>query len=180
MSPSSKSQTLITAALVAVLITLVAAATAFAQELRQPRLCGAECMTNLLKAAQEYDKTIKKEHLEAIAEALSKLPPEKLKAGIVLKARFNEAERMIGKMNQPRNTAPAAKATGQAQATQAGNSAADIARDQGCAAIDYCSRFLKNFTTEGGNRWNRFRDGVFVPIGILFLLPGAVMSQMRA
>jgi len=181
VSPSSKaSRNIITAALVAVLLTLVAAATAFGQELRKPAVCGGEQFTNLLKLAKEYDKTIKKEHLDAICEALAKVPPEKLKAEHLLKSRWNETERMIGKMNQPRNTAPAAKATGQAQATQTGNSAADIARDQGCAAIDYCSRFLKNFTTEGGNRWNRFRDGVFVPIGILFLLPGAVMSQMRA
>ncbi len=77
-------------------------------------------------------------------------------------ARFNEAERMMGKMNKPGNTAPAAKSSGQAQATQIGNASADIARDQSCAAIDYSSRFLKNFTAEGGNRWNRFRDGVFV------------------
>ncbi len=86
----------------------------------------------------------------------------------------------MGKMNKPNNTAPAAKSSGQAQATQTGNSAADIARDQACASIDCSSRFLRNFTSEGGNRWNRFRDGVFVPIGILLLLPGAVMTQVRA
>lgn len=181
MSSSGNITKITLASLAALMLILTAVAPgALAQGLRPKNKMGTDGASTSVKAAKEYDKAIKKERLDAIAEALSKLPPEKLKAIVLRMSRWNQTERMIGQMNQPRNTAPTAKATGQAQATQAGNSAADIARDQGCAAIDYCSRFLKNFTTEGGNRWNRFRDGVFVPIGILFLLPGAVMSQMRA
>jgi len=173
-------QTIILAGIAAIVLAVTTASALWAQELRKPDVSGGEPKTNALPLAKKYDDDIKKDHLDALAEAYAKLPPDKLKAKTLLEAGFNEAERLMGKMNQPRNTAPAAKATGQAQATQMGNSAADIARDQGCAAIDYCSRFLKNFTSEGGNRWNRFRDGVFVPIGILFLLPGAVMTQVRA
>ncbi len=39
---------------------------------------------------------------------------------------------------------------------------------------------MKNFTAQGGNKWNRFRDQVFVPMAILLLLPGAVVCQARA
>lgn len=98
----------------------------------------------------------------------------------IQKTQFLAAERMAGLARQPKNSTPAAKASGQAQANQAGNSAADIAREQAVQAIDYCSRFMRNFTTEGGNKWNRFRDGVFVPMAILILLPGAVVCQVRA
>jgi len=98
----------------------------------------------------------------------------------IQKTQFLAAERMAGLARQPKNSTPSAKAAGQAQANQAGNSAADIAREQAVQAIDYCSRFMRNFTTEGGNKWNRFRDGVFVPMAILILLPGAVVCQVRA
>lgn len=97
-----------------------------------------------------------------------------------LKSLLLMGERASAKMKRPKNTGPTAKAKGQAQATQGGNSAADIARDQAVDAIDYCSRFMKNFTTDGGNKWNRFRNNVFVPMALLLLLPGAVLTQVRA
>lgn len=128
---------------------------------------------------EQQGKDVKRRRLEATAEALCRVPGEATSRQC-LNTRFNEMERLAAKMNQPNNAAPAAKAQGQAQATQAGNSAADIARDQSVAAIDYASRFLRNFTTERGNRWNRFRDNVFVPMALLLLLPGAVMAQVRA
>ncbi|MBX9948932.1 MAG: hypothetical protein K2Y39_07205 [Candidatus Obscuribacterales bacterium] len=176
-SPTAKLTALLIIAGVAV---LALANMASAQELRDFTKCGSDPMTCAKTLAAKYGRNIREEHIEALAKTLDGLPPERQKAIVELMARFNEAERMMGKMNKPGNTAPAAKSSGQAQATQAGNSAADIARDQACASIDYASRFLRNFTSEGGNRWNRFRDGVFVPIGILLLLPGAVMTQARA
>lgn len=179
-SSGNSTQTFILAGVAAIFLTFAVQLTMCAQELRPFESSGGEPKSNAITLAAKYKRAIREEHIEALAKAYDALPPEKAKAMVELMARFNEAERTMGKMNKPGNTAPAAKASGQAQATQAGNSAADIARDQGCAAIDYCSRFLKNFTTDGGNRWNRFRDGVFVPIGILLLLPGAVMTQVRA
>ncbi len=89
-------------------------------------------------------------------------------------------EYLVARMNEPATTAPAANAAGQAQANAAGNAAGDVARDQAITSIDYASRFLKNFTAEKGNRWNSLRDNIFVPIALLLILPGAVLTQMKA
>jgi len=89
-------------------------------------------------------------------------------------------EIMAAKLKRPKNVVPQAKAHAQAQANQSGNNAGDIAREQAIQSIDYCARVMKNFTTEGGNRWNRFRDNFFVPIALLLILPGAVLTQVRA
>jgi len=131
----------------------------------------------ILAAEDEKAKYIQmiRQKLAALCNVPGRLSDEQVQA-----CRFLEAELLGGLMHRPQNTTPAAKAGGQAQATQAGNSAGDIAREQAVQAIDYCSRFLRNFTTEGGNRWNRFRDQVFVPMALLILLPGAVVAQVRA
>jgi hypothetical protein len=65
------------------------------------------------------------------------------------------------------NTQAASDAMGQASTTQAAN------------AIDYNTRYLQNFTSDMGNRWNQIRMNLFVPIAILLLLPGAVLTQMK-
>lgn len=89
-------------------------------------------------------------------------------------------EYLVARMNEPATTGPAAASAGQAQANAGANAAGDVARDQAITSIDYASRFLKNFTTEKGNRWNNLRDTVFVPIALLLILPGAVLTQMKA
>lgn len=89
-------------------------------------------------------------------------------------------EIMAAKLKRPKNVVPQAKAHAQAQANQAGNNSGDIAREQAIQSIDYCARVMKNFTTEGGNRWNRLRDNFFVPMALLLILPGAVLTQVRA
>ncbi|HEY9787878.1 MAG TPA: hypothetical protein V6D17_20995 [Candidatus Obscuribacterales bacterium] len=81
---------------------------------------------------------------------------------------------------QPSRAAVAAKAEGQAQATSAANAAGEAARDQAISSIDYCSKFMTNFTTEAGNKWNRVRNEIFLPMAVLLLLPGAVLTQVRA
>ncbi|MBX9950780.1 MAG: hypothetical protein K2Y39_16540 [Candidatus Obscuribacterales bacterium] len=91
----------------------------------------------------------------------------------------NMFDYVIAKVNEPQTTAPAAQAAGQAQANAVGNAAGDVARDQAIAAIDYASRFLKNFTSEKGNKWNSLRDNIFVPIALLLILPGAVLTQVK-
>ncbi len=92
----------------------------------------------------------------------------------------NQPKDMVANQMRPKNVVPRAQAHTQAQANQSGNNAGDIAREQAIQSIDYCSRFMKNFTTEGGNRWNRYRDGFFIPMAILLILPGAVLTQVRA
>ncbi|HEY9718348.1 MAG TPA: hypothetical protein V6C69_12820 [Trichormus sp.] len=80
----------------------------------------------------------------------------------------------------PPFVAAKAQAEQSAQVTGAGNALGDMAKQQSSAAIDFCSKYLINFTNDPSNPWNKLRDQVFVPIGILLLLPGAVLSQMRA
>lgn len=160
-------------ALAAVLIATANADAAAAKKQDQKKQNNAVILQN-----QVYKTTYQKEAKKK-AEALTKVPGQ-AKDTQIQAVHSLEAERLGGLMHQPKNSTPAAKAGGQAQATQAGNSAGDIAREQAVQAIDYCSRFLKNFTTEKGNKWNKFRDNVFVPIALLILLPGAVVSQVRA
>lgn len=81
---------------------------------------------------------------------------------------------------QPNRVAQSARAEGQAQATSAANAAGEVARDQAVSSIDYCSKFMINFSAEAGNRWNRIRNEIFLPIAVLLLLPGAVLTQVKA
>ena len=80
--------------------------------------------------------------------------------------------------NDPARSMHEAQAQGQAQATQAGDAAADAARGQAASAIGFCASYLENFTTQP--QWNLVRDQIFVPMAILLLLPGAALAQMRA
>lgn len=93
---------------------------------------------------------------------------------------FNRAETLPDKLMRPKNTTKSAAAESHAGQSQAANTAGDIARDMACMAIDYASRFMKNFTTSDGNRWNRYRNEIMVPIALLLVLPGAVLTQVRA
>ncbi|HEY9787376.1 MAG TPA: hypothetical protein V6D17_18445 [Candidatus Obscuribacterales bacterium] len=82
--------------------------------------------------------------------------------------------------NRPEKTAQAARASGQAQSSSGANAIGEVARDQGVNAIEFTSKFLSNFTADGGNKWNRIRNEIFLPIAVLLLLPGAVMTQVKA
>lgn len=73
-----------------------------------------------------------------------------------------------------------AKAALTAAGQQSGDSAGGAAKDNAAGAIDFCSRYLKNFASDGANRWNKVRDAIFLPIAILLLLPGAVLAQVKA
>jgi hypothetical protein len=80
----------------------------------------------------------------------------------------------------PSKVPPAAQAAQAAAGQQAGDSAGGAAKDNAAGAIDFCSRFMQNFANDGGSRWNKIRDSVFMPIAILLLLPGAVLAQVKA
>ncbi|MBS1957311.1 MAG: RHS repeat protein [Cyanobacteria bacterium SZAS-4] len=80
----------------------------------------------------------------------------------------------------PGKVTPPAQAAQAAAGQQAGDSAGGAAKDNAAGAIDFCSRYLKNFASDGGNRWNKVRDSIFMPIAILLLLPGAVLAQVKA
>jgi hypothetical protein len=66
------------------------------------------------------------------------------------------------------------------QKTVEADNCAGIERTSAAIAINFVEGFMENFTTNSGNRWNQLRDSVFVPMGILLLLPGAILSQMKA
>ena len=55
-----------------------------------------------------------------------------------------------------------------------------LKNSRAATAIDFCSSFLTNFSTDGGNKWNKLRDTIFVPMAILLLLPGAVLTQVKS
>ncbi len=93
---------------------------------------------------------------------------------------FNRSETLPDKIMRPKNATKGAAAESQAGQSQAANTAGDIAKDMACMAIDYASRFMKNFTTSDGNRWNRYRNQILIPIALLLVLPGAVLTQLRA
>lgn len=86
----------------------------------------------------------------------------------------------VANLTDPGRLTDVAMSTQQAQASSLGNAVGETARDQAASAIDFCSKYLFNFTADGANIWNRIRNELFVPIGLLILLPGAVLSQVRA
>ncbi|HEY9787374.1 MAG TPA: hypothetical protein V6D17_18435 [Candidatus Obscuribacterales bacterium] len=81
--------------------------------------------------------------------------------------------------NQPKDEAQSGAAQAQSQESSAANAIGEVARDQGVNAIEFTSKFMRNFTVHGG-KWNKLRDQVFVPMAVLLLLPGAVITQVKA
>ncbi len=75
----------------------------------------------------------------------------------------------------------AAKANLDSQATEMANALAEVEKQQAATAIDFCSSFLTNFSADGGNKWNKLRDSIFVPMAVLLLLPwrGAHAGQVN-
>jgi hypothetical protein len=87
---------------------------------------------------------------------------------------------MAKTVQYPLNAADEARADFTAQMTALGNAAGDVAKEQAASAIEYCAKYMENFTAQPGSKWNQIRDSLFVPIGLLLLLPGAILSQIRA
>lgn len=87
---------------------------------------------------------------------------------------------MAKTVQYPLNAADEARADFTAQMTALGNAAGDVAKEQAASAIEYCAKYMENFTAQPGSKWNQIRDSLFVPIGLLLLLPGAILSQIRS
>ncbi|CAN5739100.1 hypothetical protein BH10CYA1_BH10CYA1_34600 [soil metagenome] len=87
---------------------------------------------------------------------------------------------MARSLQYPVNAANQARAQTVGQTQAMTNAMGDMAKSQSASAIGYCSSYLQNFTTDESNRWNKIRNGLFVPVAILLLLPGAVLTQVRA
>ncbi|MBX9877830.1 MAG: hypothetical protein K2Y22_05175 [Candidatus Obscuribacterales bacterium] len=87
---------------------------------------------------------------------------------------------MLEQLFDPEKVIWVINAMGMIQTQSAANSAANLARNQSASAIEYAEKYLPNFTTQAGNRWNTIRDKLFVPMAVLLLLPGAVLAQVKA
>lgn len=175
MTKATKKQTQLTTSLLAtvgVLFILISCAQSNAIAALPPD-------AGLGKQEEDWKQVMQIPQLEAEQDTLEKKPGE-IDDQQVGQTAKNRSNLVPAKMLQPKNATKGAKAEVQAGQSQAGNTAGDIARDMACMAIDYASRFMKNFTTSDGNRWNRYRNDVFVPIALLLILPGAVLTQVRA
>ncbi|MBI4533066.1 MAG: hypothetical protein HY711_03890, partial [Candidatus Melainabacteria bacterium] len=121
--------------------------------------------------------------------------------------RYND-NRMLEQLFDPEKLMWLVNSIGNIQAISVANSSANLARNQATSAIDFAQsflpgmaaagkrgagssggggggadfsqRYMTNFTAQAGNAWNRIRDQLFVPMAILLLLPGAVLSQVKA
>jgi hypothetical protein len=87
---------------------------------------------------------------------------------------------MLAEMFDPERVMWTLGAMGNMQMQNTADSAANLERNQAASAIDFTASYLYNFTVEQGNRWNRIRDQLFIPMAILILLPGAVLAQVKA
>lgn len=88
-------------------------------------------------------------------------------------------QQLLSQISDPLRNIPSALASQLAVQTMLGNSFAQITTANANAAINFTGKYLINFTTQEGNVWNRLRNNIFVPIAILLLVPGAVLTQTK-
>lgn len=82
--------------------------------------------------------------------------------------------------NCPGQSGGQAKSNQNAEKNQGADNLAAMERFHAAAAIEFCKSYLRNFTVEGGNKWNKVRNQLFVPMAFLLLLPGAVLCQVKS
>ncbi|MBS2001957.1 MAG: hypothetical protein JST44_10665 [Cyanobacteria bacterium SZAS LIN-5] len=143
---------------------------------------GTPMLTDIIPSSSVKVKmeTGAKKQAEADFPWKGKAATERLTAAAALVNQQIADKELVGKLSEPGRWVKPAQAAAQAQATNAGNAAAEVSRDQASSAIDFCAHYLHNFTVDGGNKWNLLRNNIFVPMGILLLLPGALLTQVRA
>lgn len=89
-------------------------------------------------------------------------------------------QRLIEELYDPEKYMWVAPAMGNVGLAALTNSANSMAYNQTANAISYTGTYLTNFTVDSSNRWNKIRNQLFMPMAILLLLPGAVLSQVKA
>ncbi len=89
-------------------------------------------------------------------------------------------QRFIEEFYDPERFMWLAPAMGNVGLASLTNSANSMAYNQTANAINYTGTYLVNFTVDSSNRWYAIRNQLFIPIAILLLLPGAILSQIRA
>jgi len=88
-------------------------------------------------------------------------------------------QQLLSQISDPLRNIPSALASQLAVQTMLGNSFAQITTANANASINFTGKYLINFTTQEGNVWNRLRNNIFVPIAILLIVPGAVLTQTK-
>ncbi|MCC6978535.1 MAG: hypothetical protein IT343_09440, partial [Candidatus Melainabacteria bacterium] len=89
-------------------------------------------------------------------------------------------QQLLSQISDPIRNIPRELAQTLATQTMLGNSAAQVATEQANNAINYAAKYLINFTVNESNVWNRLRNNIFVPIALLLLVPGTVLTQAKA
>ena len=131
------------------------------------------------------------EHWQSFAEsAMGKRGAKQLNTGPArsklmdnageVSVKMGSARHGVRQQNMPGQSMGSSKSNQNAGKNQAADNCALVERYHALAAIDFIRSYLDNFTTNGGNEWNQVRDRLFLPMAFLLLLPGAVITQMRA
>lgn len=87
---------------------------------------------------------------------------------------------LADELQSPQAAMPRAREEQNQQVQQSADNTAAMERQQAGCAIDFVASYLYNFTVDDGNRWNRVRNLLFLPMAILLLLPGAVLAQVKS
>ena len=118
--------------------------------------------------------------------SLDKQIPKQMKHGLpptaaeVAAAGSQLISAATGAMAQPNTWLQAAKEVQNTQTQQNADTSGDMAKNQAGSALDFCRTSLENFTVNAGNKWNKLRNELFLPMAVLLLLPGAVATQAKA
>ncbi len=88
-------------------------------------------------------------------------------------------QQLLAQISDPMRNVPKALAGQLAVQTMLGNSFAQITTANANAAINYTGKYLINFTVQEGNVWNKLRNNIFVPIALLLLVPGTILTQTK-
>ncbi len=88
-------------------------------------------------------------------------------------------QQLLSQISDPLRNVPSALTSQLAVQTMLGNSFAQITTSNASAAINFSGKYLINFTAQEGNVWNKLRSNIFVPIAVLLLIPGAILTQTK-
>lgn len=87
---------------------------------------------------------------------------------------------LADELQSPQATMPRAREEQNQQIQLSADNTAAMERQQAGCAIDFVASYLYNFTVEEGNKWNKVRNQLFLPMALLLLLPGAVLAQVKS
>lgn len=95
-------------------------------------------------------------------------------------AMANAGQMLADTLQNPQENLSRAREEQNQQTQQAADNCAAMERQQAGCAIDFVASYLSNFTVDNGNKWNKVRNQLFLPMALLLLLPGAVLAQVKS